>query len=668
MAGGRTLTVTLTGDAKGALQAMGQVEGRSGRLGKALGDVSKIAAGFLAANVIKKGFDEFTGFVGGSVSAASDLGESLNAVGKIFGESAEPILKWGEQNATSFGLSQRAFNQMATPMGAILKNLGFEQDQVADQTINLTKRAADMASVFNTDVETALAAINSGLKGEANPLEQFGVGLSAAKVEAQALADTGKTVASSLTDQEKAQARLNLIFKETAATAGDFTDTAGEYANAQKISAARTEELQAKIGEKLIPVMQKITELKLALVQVVAERVVPALDLMTRWIGDNVVPVIDRLVERFQNDVLPVLRDEVVPVVERFVKDALGALVQTFEQDVLPKLQQFVGALRDHVIPAVLHLGNFVREKMFPPVKAFIDFLANNKEFLVGFAVAITALLVPAFVSWAVAAGAAGLATVVATAPIIAITAAIAALVGGIIWAIRHWDEISAAMGRFADFVTEKFTSFIGWLRDQFFAFLDSKFAWFALLLGPAGILVAVYKFRDEIVEAFEWVKDKGGDAWNLLADGVKGAANTIIGYANGVIGAFEAMVNGMGRAINAIPAFSIPGWVPDWAGGGQTFSLPHIDAVSLDRIPAFDNGGIVGGRRGQPQLVLAHGGETILPTHKRGGMAGAGIGQLHIHVDRPHASGAEIANEVMEALDELYRSGRIPGSALGHS
>ena len=36
--------------------------------------------------------------------------------------------------------------------------------------------------------------------------------------------------------------------------------------------------------------------------------------------------------------------------------------------------------------------------------------------------------------------------------------------------------------------------------------------------------------------------------------------------------------------------------------------------------LPEFDNGGVVGGPLGAPKLAMVHGGETILPTHKRGG------------------------------------------------
>jgi hypothetical protein len=37
-------------------------------------------------------------------------------------------------------------------------------DKVADSTIDLTKRAADLASVFNTDVDVAMSAINQALR------------------------------------------------------------------------------------------------------------------------------------------------------------------------------------------------------------------------------------------------------------------------------------------------------------------------------------------------------------------------------------------------------------------------------------------------------------------------------------------------------------------------
>ena len=35
--------------------------------------------------------------------------------------------------------------------------------------------------------------------------------------------------------------------------------------------------------------------------------------------------------------------------------------------------------------------------------------------------------------------------------------------------------------------------------------------------------------------------------------------------------------------------------------------------------VPSFGDGGTVPGSIGSPQLIMAHGGETVLPTHKNG-------------------------------------------------
>ena len=48
-----------------------------------------------------------------AATAASDLNESMNAMNVPFGETSDEIKVIGETSAESFGLSQRAFNEMA---------------------------------------------------------------------------------------------------------------------------------------------------------------------------------------------------------------------------------------------------------------------------------------------------------------------------------------------------------------------------------------------------------------------------------------------------------------------------------------------------------------------------------------------------------------------------
>jgi D-alanyl-D-alanine carboxypeptidase len=201
-----------------------------------------------------------------ATDAASDLNESVNATNVVFGKSAGVIDQWAGRSAESFGLSSRAFRQAVTPMGAMLQNLGLSQRDAADWSVKLTGRASDMASVFNTDVSTALQAINAGLRGESDPLEQFGVGLNEAAVNAKAvelgLAGAGGEVSANA----KAQARLALIMDQTNKIEGDFAATSGEVANQQRITAAEAENAAAQFGQKLLPIKQKLIKVASSLV------------------------------------------------------------------------------------------------------------------------------------------------------------------------------------------------------------------------------------------------------------------------------------------------------------------------------------------------------------------------------------------------------------------
>lgn len=194
-----------------------------------------------------------------AANAASDLAEAQNAVNVVFGDSSNILKDFAKTADKTTGLSEKAFLGAATPIGAALQNVGLSSKDAANEAVNLTKRAADLASIFNTDLGSALTAIQAGLRGEADPLERFGVGLSDANIKAFALKKGIVSAGKEMTDQQKVTARLGLFFEQTNKIQGDFANTSDQLANKQRINAARFENLQAVIGEKLLP-----TKLKLA--------------------------------------------------------------------------------------------------------------------------------------------------------------------------------------------------------------------------------------------------------------------------------------------------------------------------------------------------------------------------------------------------------------------
>lgn len=193
-----------------------------------------------------------------AVNAASDLNEQVTKNQQVFGQSAQAVLDWSKTTSTAIGTSQTAALTAAGTFGNLFRAIGVGSAQAAQQSQSLVKLAADLASFNNTSVEDALDAIRSGLIGEAEPLRRYGVLLSEARVQQIALQQTGKDNAKSLTAQEKALARVSIIFRDTAAAQGDFGRTSSGLANQQRILSAQVQDLQANLGRLLLPAVTQI--------------------------------------------------------------------------------------------------------------------------------------------------------------------------------------------------------------------------------------------------------------------------------------------------------------------------------------------------------------------------------------------------------------------------
>ncbi len=260
MATAATISAKLTLDSSDYNTKLNQAKDDTAGFSKALKNVGsavtntgvKLTAG-LTVPIAAAGF--------AAVTAASDFEESANAVNVVFGEAAETIAEFGETSAEAVGLSTAEFSQLAAQGGALLQNLGLDANEAAQEQINLTERAADLASIFNTDVSTALEAVQSGLKGEFNPLEQFGVKMNAAAIEAKALELGLADSASELDDNAKATAALALFYEQTEAIAGDFANTSDGLANSQRIAKAEFANLAAEFGMVLLPIITQGVEL-----------------------------------------------------------------------------------------------------------------------------------------------------------------------------------------------------------------------------------------------------------------------------------------------------------------------------------------------------------------------------------------------------------------------
>jgi TP901 family phage tail tape measure protein len=177
------------------------------------------------------------------------------------------------------------------------------------------------------------------------------------------------------------------------------------------------------------------------------------------------------------------------------VKASFDVLLITIGQQLLPTLTKIAQAL----VPVIMAFADWLNKSgalkngisfvigaittLVNVGSAIVSFFQHNeaamtalKIVLIAVAGAILASMVVAFYAWAVAAGAAAIATLAATWPILLIGALIALVVAGIILAVMHWGEI-------AHWLQGIWGAVVGWLRGLWSGFSS----WFMGALGAIG-------------------------------------------------------------------------------------------------------------------------------------------------------------------------------------
>ena len=197
-----------------------------------------------------------------AVGAASDMNETLSKTEVLFGDSADTIKKWSTTTATSFGIGRQEALTAATTFATFGKAAGLTGGELAKFSTDFTGLAGDLASFNNTTPEQAIQAIGSALRGESEPLRQYGVLLDDASMRQEAVRlGLIKTTKEALTPQNKVLAAQALIYKQTKDAQGDFARTSDSAANRQKILKARMDDLTASLGQALLPVVETVTGL-----------------------------------------------------------------------------------------------------------------------------------------------------------------------------------------------------------------------------------------------------------------------------------------------------------------------------------------------------------------------------------------------------------------------
>jgi len=304
---GRTLTVYLAADTskfkRGMDDAGNSVDGAGGLHGKITGLGNSLSnmlgpallAGGLAAGAfaVKMGVD--------AVQSAGNLNESLSKSGVIFGDVAQQILDFSLTANTALGSTQQAAIDASSTFGQFGKAAGLTGQDLVAFSLQFTTLATDLASFNNTSVDTAIVALGAALRGESEPMRQYGVLMDDNTLKAKALEMGIYDGSGVLTAQQKILAAHQVILAQTGDAQGDFTRTSESLNNQQKIIGSTIADLQTAFGvgflgavqasdaasgaEGLTGTMQELKPTITSVGDAVGDTVVAMTDLVG-WIGD----------------------------------------------------------------------------------------------------------------------------------------------------------------------------------------------------------------------------------------------------------------------------------------------------------------------------------------------------------------------------------------------
>ena len=465
----RTLEITFIGDAKPVKQAFSEVDDASGKLstklgglGSAFGTVASTAAGFLSAQVIGAA----PGFLLGAAQAAADdeaatlrLEQALRNLGGNFDEHLSKVnaaIDAGQKLAFSDDDVRDSFQFLASATGDV------------DEALKRQSAAMDLARGANIPLSQATKMLGKLNEENIEVFKKLGIEIGENATEADALA----AVQQKFGGQAEAYAK----------------STAGQFAQAKLAMG----EIVESIGAGLLPILTKLgTTLAANL---------PKIQAFVGELGEKAAAVVGPALQR--------ITDGAGRLAEFFVSVVAPALVGFWEKDLAPKVE-VARELFGKVAGAVGELASTIADRLEEPLMRVVNFVAEHKEIWAAAAIVIGGVLVGAFTAWAVAAGAAALATIAAAAPVIAIGVALTALVAGIIWVVKNWDELTAkypALGAASDAVKAKFEAFTGWITGTF-------------VPAVQAIYTAV---KDAVDKAVGWVRDHWDEIRAIIEPALK--------------------------------------------------------------------------------------------------------------------------------------------------
>ena len=199
--------------------------------------------------------------------------ETVNLFRVTMGDAAEEAKAYAENVSAAMGIDPAEWMQNQGVFKNLISGFGVASDSANTMSQQLTQLSYDMASFFNTDVETAFDKLSSAMSGQVKGLREFGIDTTVATLQEYALSRGIDASVRSMSQAEKSLLRYNYIMEQSRDLGiwNDMARTIITPANSLRILNAQLTQMKRALGNIVSVLVVQFIPYVQAMVQIITE-------------------------------------------------------------------------------------------------------------------------------------------------------------------------------------------------------------------------------------------------------------------------------------------------------------------------------------------------------------------------------------------------------------
>ena len=187
-----------------------------------------------------------------AVEMAAEWQDALGYSEQVFGSYSETVQKWVEENSLSLRVGETALIQYVNKFGALFRTFGFGAEEAAKNSESLIQLAVDLRAATGDELTQIIDSLTSGLTGGYKAFQRYGVVVNEARIKAKALELGLVNVEVNQLAVEKATIKVTEANKKAAEALAKYGEDSLEYQKAQIAVTEAEDALTAALGGKEI--------------------------------------------------------------------------------------------------------------------------------------------------------------------------------------------------------------------------------------------------------------------------------------------------------------------------------------------------------------------------------------------------------------------------------